>query len=156
MLGRIFFKEIYPLAKSEFRIMNSDGSGFTQISGLQSTWVDSFSLLMNGHLVSFGRLNVTSASSHYEVRCSGSDVFMGMTHYGSLEYMVGLDIICGTPCPVGRFGASNCDLCPAGTFSSYIGSYNCTLCPAGTFSTALGAISSEVCAACPQGKLFFF
>ena len=61
---------------------------------------------------------------------------------------------CGLPlCPEGSFSAaSNCTLCPFGTYASSRGSTACSPCPYGSFSASIGAVSNATCRKCPPGS----
>lgn len=53
-------------------------------------------------------------------------------------------------CPKGSFRkASNCLLCPAGTYQHKPGSVSCLPCPKGTFNPLKGAIGPDLCLPCP-------
>lgn len=59
-----------------------------------------------------------------------------------------------TPCAVGRFaqaGAKACDPCAPGRYVIYVGASDCTLCPAGTFNNVKGAALKFFCQQCPSG-----
>ena len=126
---------------------NSDFSG---IFGVAGYWLDSMYFFIDGTWQNYGGAD---GDIFYQSLCGGNNVIAGFTNVyydSSNSYIASFDIICSTPCPAGRYGASSCDLCPAGSYS-YYGSYECTLCPAGTYSSATGANSSDACLPCPSG-----
>ena len=128
---------------------NSDYSGIFAVAGY---WRDSMYFYIDGNWQSYGGFDNSSYSnSFYLSICGGNDVIVGFTNvqYDSSS-INSFDIVCSTPCPAGRYGASNCDLCPAGNYSVY-GSFKCTPCAAGTYSSVIGANSSDACLPCPSG-----
>ena len=144
-----FYNDITFSSSSRYQLAyNADSSGFTNVSGKAGLYVDAMVLEVDGQLIPFGGIG---GASPYFTSCSGGDVIVGFTNVhedsDQFQYLAGFDIVCGTPCPAGRYGASACDLCPAGTYSGN-GSYSCTPCPAGNYSSAAGQSS---CLACPSG-----
>ena len=73
---------------------------------------------------------------------------------GGAGTSVGFTASIRLPCPLGRFaaGASNCTLCPAGTYGNTTGSSaGCTGCSAGRFGAVEGMTSSDCSGLCSVG-----
>ena len=132
---------------ASYEAYNSDESGIYAVGGYSP---GSVSLYIDGSWLNYG---VVSGNVFYALNCGGNDLILGFTNVyndSSNSFISSFDIVCSTPCDAGRYGASGCNLCPAGTYSTS-GSYNCTLCPAGTYSTSVGANSPDACLPCPSG-----
>ena len=71
--------------------------------------------------------------------------------HGCLSGMKSVSKACSQPESDAQCVFGTCEFCEAGSFQAYEDSSECEQCPAGTFSTAVGAVSSVACSSCHAG-----